>query len=235
MGYLSNLYLATMQDAYAFARKEIVATGGRTLDCGAGDGHELANLEAVGFNGEWEGVEWDADTVAKATSRGLKVAQGDLNERIPFDDDTFDCVYGLSVLEHILKPCSYILEAKRVLKPGGKLVLLTPNIATYFTALNILRGRMPSSGPHPDSNALAAMNEFGMSPYADAANEGDTPTHRHLVVFSYSALGNYLRIAGFRSVEGSAFGYYPFPRFMQPAMQKLDPWHCHQMVYTAIK
>jgi hypothetical protein len=120
------------------------------------------------------------------------------------------------------------------LQPGGKLVLLTPNIATYFTALNILRGRMPSSGPHPDSDALHAMNDFAVKPATGTA-EGDTPTHRHLVVFSYSALRNYLKMAGFSRVDGRGFGYYPFPRFAQPALQKLDPWHCHQMVFVATK
>jgi SAM-dependent methyltransferase len=235
MGYLTDLYRATMADAYGFARRIISATSGRVLDSGAGHGQDFQPLRELGFSGDLVGIEWSADEVDKARADGLAVVQGDLNKPLPFEAATFDCVYGLSVLEHILNPCAYIREAHRVLKPGGKLVLLTPNIATYFTALNILRGRMPSSGPHPDSNALVALNDYGLTAATERTSEGETPTHRHLIVFSYSALRNYLRMAGFSHVEGRGFGYYPFPRPLQSALQRLDPWHCHQMVFVATK
>ena len=44
--------------------------------------------------------------------------------------------------------------ASRILENGGKLILLTPNISTFFTIALLLVGKMPSSGPHPDSNEL---------------------------------------------------------------------------------
>lgn len=234
MGYLAKLYRATMGDAYGAAYAAIIPITGKALDCGAGNGWAIQRLIDSGAVAQFYGVEWDQDSVEAAQGKGFDVRQGDLNKRLPFEDDQFDCVFGLSVLEHILQPCNFIREAHRVLAPGGQLVLLTPNIATYFTALSILRGRMPSSGPHPDSNVLHALNEFAVKP-AKGNVEGDTPTHRHLIVFSYSALRDYLQLAGFSRVEGQAFGHYPFPRFMQPALQKLDPWHCHQMVFVATK
>ena len=66
---------------------------------------------------------------------------------LPFDDKSFDYVYGLSVLEHLLNPCQFLRETHRVLNEGGTLVILTPNISTFFTAALILMGKMPSSGP----------------------------------------------------------------------------------------
>lgn len=82
--------------------------------------------------------------------------RADLNKKLPYDDQTFECVFALSVLEHLLMPCRFMSEIARVLKPGGKVVILTPNISTYFTAALLLLGRMPSSGPHPDSEAFNA-------------------------------------------------------------------------------
>lgn len=73
------------------------------------------------------------------------------------------------------------------------------------------------------------------NPALQTDTEGDTPMHRHLVVFSYRVLGKYLRMAGFTDVAGRGFGLYPFPRFSQGLLERLDPYHCHQMVFTARK
>ncbi|MDR7103003.1 class I SAM-dependent methyltransferase [Croceicoccus sp. BE223] len=236
--YLTNLYSNTMQRAYGLARREIAEAhrpGSKILDCGAARGEQFGYLQQHKpiTKDEYFGVEWEPGLAAEARSKGLNVIQGDLNRRLPFDDETFDCVYGLSVLEHLLMPCSWLSECKRVLKPGGRLVLLTPNIATYFTAFNILAGKMPSSGPHPDSNALNATQTYNLHNLEELA-EGDTPAHRHLVVFSYKALRNFIRILGL-DAKMTAFGYYPFPKAMQPMMERLDPYHCHQMVVVATK
>jgi hypothetical protein len=141
------------------------------------------------------------------------------------------------VLEHLLYPCSYIKECHRVLKDDGALIILTPNISTFFTAALILFGKMPSSGPHPDSEQLLKREELfkvsSDSLQSDA--ESDTPSHRHLIVFSYRVLRSYLELAGFRNIKGYGFGLYPFPNFSQPILEKIDPYHCHQMVFVAKK
>jgi len=36
-------------------------------------------------------------------------------------------------------------------------------------------------------------------------------------------------------VQGYGFGLYPFPGFMQPMLERIDPYHCHQMVFIARK
>ena len=144
---------------------------------------------------------------------------------------------GLSVLEHLLKPCAFLRQCHRVLEPGGTLIILTPNISTYFTAALILAGRMPSSGPTPDSAQLVKSEELfrvsGLEFTQD--DDTDTPQHRHLVIFSFLVLRRYLRMLGFRSVRGYGFGLYPFWNGIQPVLEKLDPYHCHQMVFLAIK
>ena len=238
--YFQNLYQRTMREAYALAHREAMIAlqdGGELLDCGAGSGHQYRDTFCpAGVKADrYKGVEWHRETVAQA--QGLDVRHGDLNEPLAFATDTFRCVIGLSVLEHLLKPCAFLRECHRVLQPGGTLIILTPNISTYFTAALILAGRMPSSGPDPDSVQLLEREElFRVSNLQfSRKDDSDTPQHRHLVVFSFLVLRRYLRMLGFRSVRGHGFGLYPFPNLMQPLLEKLDPYHCHQMVFLAIK
>ncbi len=240
--YFKGLYQRTMTEAYALAHKEIIQSlreGGSCLDCGASTGGDFRILEEkMGLRAkQYTGIEWNAEQVNTAQEKGLNILKGDLNETMPFDASSFDTVFGLSVVEHLLNPCKYIKECHRTLKKGGTLILLTPNISTYFTAALILMGKMPSSGPHPDSEALLKSEElFKVSTdqlHSDA--ESDTPVHRHLVVFSYKVLRSYLKLAGFTDIRGFGFGLYPFPNITQPLLEKIDPYHCHQMVFVAKK
>jgi len=240
--YFKKLYDRTMQEAYARAHREIIAAmkdGGTCLDCGAHTG-QLFNMlqQELGLEtARYNGIEWHGDLVEAARAKGLDVTRNDLNKALPFESERYRCIIGLSVLEHLLNPCAYLKECYRCLEKGGTLVILTPNISTYFTAALILAGKMPSSGPHPDSDALLGHEELfkvsSDSLQTDA--EADTPVHRHLVVFSFRVLRSYLQMLGFDQVQGYGYGLYPFPNFLQRPLERLDPFHCHQMVFVARK
>lgn len=230
-----------MTEAYRIAYQEIVKSlehGGKCLDCGCSNGHHydrLNQLLALSKN-DYHGIEWDTDSVKIAVNKGLNVVRGDLNKKLPFEDETFQCVYGLSLLEHLLNGCHWIKESKRVLRENGSLIILTPNISTLFTIALLVIGKMPSSGPHPDSGLLLKHETpMQVSNISDPDVESATSVHRHLVVFSYRVLRNYLNLLAFSSVRGYGFGLYPFPNFMQPVLEKIDPYHCHQMVFVAKK
>jgi ubiquinone/menaquinone biosynthesis C-methylase UbiE len=240
--YFKKLYDRTIYMAYSLAHKEIVnimRNGGKCLDCGAYDGGRYETL-SKSFNldtNTYYGIEWNAIQVEIACSKNLNVIQGDLNKGIDFPDNTFRCIFALSLLEHLLNPCRFLKECYRTLEEGGILIILTPNISTYFTALLILLGKMPSTGPHPDSDLLLKQEELYKVSHESLqpATETDTPVHRHLVVFSFRVLQSYLKLLGFKRVKGYGFGLYPFPNFMQPLLEKIDPYHCHQMVFIAHK
>ncbi|MEM6583811.1 MAG: methyltransferase domain-containing protein [Pseudomonadota bacterium] len=231
-----------MSEAYGLAHNEIfhaLREGGACLDCGASSGYKYDMLQStIGLDrSRYTGIEWDADLVKTAREKQLNVSQGDLNKNIVCADETYKCIFGLSVLEHLLNPCHYLRECFRCLQQDGVLVILTPNISTYFTAALILAGKMPSSGPHPDSDALLQREELFKvsSDSLHADTESETPVHRHLVVFSFRVLKSYLSMLGFSEVRGYGFGLYPFPNFMQRPLEKIDPYHCHQMVFVARK
>ena len=230
-----------MHQAYKLADDQIVSAlrnGGTCLECGAhrGQKFDFVHRHAGLSSSEYFGIEWNPEAVAAARKKGLNVDEGDLNRKIDFPDDSFRCIFGLSVLEHLLNPCNFLREAYRCLEPNGTIVLLTPNISTYFAMVQLLLGKMPSSGPHPDSESLLKREEiFKVSKTDEPDIEGDFPIHRHLVVFSYRVLTTYLEMLGFRDIKGRGFGLYPFPNFSQRILERIDPYHCHQMVFTAKK
>ena len=100
--------------------------GNRLLDVGCGKGDLLARLIRRGWNGE--GLEVDAEAAQSARAQqGLEVHEGEMeNHRFP--DHSFDAITMNHVIEHVHDPISLIQECLRVLKPGGRMVLATPNI-----------------------------------------------------------------------------------------------------------
>lgn len=98
---------------------------GKLFDIGCGDGRFLHRMQSRGWS--VAGVDPDADAVETARSRyGLSAHQGELPE-LKLDRDTFDAVTMNHVLEHVSEPVGLLKETHRILKPGGRLVVVTPN------------------------------------------------------------------------------------------------------------
>ena len=239
--YFAALYARTMSEAYTYSYgliDQALTAGGDCLDCGAGSGHHANRIRPGDgpHSHRYFGMEWDYDSAHGAADRGLAIVQGDLNAALPFPDGQFHCVFALSVLEHLVMGCHFIQEAHRILRPGGRLIILTPNISAWFNIALLTFGKMPSSGPHPDSAILLGEETpVRFRAFADRYVEDQMPTDRHLVVFSYRVLRKYLELCGFQDIIGRGFGLYPFPAFLQPHLERIDPWHCHQMVFSATR
>jgi SAM-dependent methyltransferase len=98
---------------------------GRLLDVGCGSGTTLRIMQDLGWDAE--GIDFDPITVENARSKCLNVHLGTLLEQ-QYNDDSFDAVVMCHVIEHVHDPLGLVQECRRVLKPGGRLVILTPNI-----------------------------------------------------------------------------------------------------------
>ena len=100
----------------------------RVLDCGCGAGEYVRALLERGADA-W-GVEFDARKLAAAASSGgeelpARLSAGDL-EALAFPDASFDLALANEVLEHVPDDAAALAEIRRVLRPGGLLVALSP-------------------------------------------------------------------------------------------------------------
>jgi 2-polyprenyl-3-methyl-5-hydroxy-6-metoxy-1,4-benzoquinol methylase len=98
--------------------------GGRLLEVGCGNGRQLERLAQAGW--KVEGLDFDERAVQTARKLGLDVKTGDL-ESARYPDAHFDAVILSHVIEHVPDPVGLLAECRRVLRPGGQLVLATPN------------------------------------------------------------------------------------------------------------
>lgn len=122
--------------------------GARTLEIGAGLGDHL----------KWEGYdrqEYHLNELRPELCQGLRsafpgarVQAGDCQERLPYDDEYFDRVLAIHVLEHLPNLPAALKEIKRILKPGGVLSVVIPceGGLAYTLARNI------SARPHFEKN-----------------------------------------------------------------------------------
>ena len=75
---------------------------------------------------------------------GIEVVPGDILERLPFRDESFDVVNCDATIEHLHhSPKGLFAEAHRVLKPGGMVLVTTPNAANLLRRIRFLIGRSP--------------------------------------------------------------------------------------------
>ena len=98
--------------------------GGRLLEVGCGSGQMLRLMKDFGW--EVEGVDFDPAAVDNARGKGLSVRLGTLEDQV-YPDDHFDAVTMSHLVEHVPEPLQLFQESYRILKPGGRLVVVTPN------------------------------------------------------------------------------------------------------------
>ncbi|MCB0187509.1 MAG: class I SAM-dependent methyltransferase, partial [Caldilineaceae bacterium] len=99
-----------------------VGSGRLVLDLGGGAGnmaHHLAHYGCV------IGLDMNGRPLAVATQRGLQVTQSSA-DLLPFLDNTFDLIALLDTVDHIPDDIGVFEECRRVLKPGGKLMVTVP-------------------------------------------------------------------------------------------------------------
>ena len=121
-----------------------IGRGKRVLDLGCRSGaltrHFLDGNEVVG-------LDVDRAALAKAEKLGIEPVQANVEERLPFEEASFDAVVAGELLEHLQFPDGLVREIHRVLRPGGVVVGSVPNAYRLQGRLRFLRGRAPEDDP----------------------------------------------------------------------------------------
>ena len=102
--------------------------GAQLLEIGCGNGLTLEKMRERGW--QVEGVEFDPECAVRVEARGLKCHSRDLRE-LALPANSFDAIYMGHVIEHLHDPRSLLKECGRVLKSGGRLVMVTPNSRSW--------------------------------------------------------------------------------------------------------
>lgn len=120
-----------------------VAPGKKLLDLSCGCGGTSEMLATLGF----QVIATDYSAPPPLSTGIARVGGVDLNDFLPFRSATFDAVDLVEVIEHIENQPQLLREISRVLKPGGVLIVTTPNVLNLmsrvrFLFTGFLRGRV---------------------------------------------------------------------------------------------
>ena len=162
-----------------------VRRGDRALDLGSGAGAFTAILAEVGAEAIGAEVAEAAIHRARAEHPELDFRQIPIDEPLPFEDNSFDLVWSSEVIEHVADTARWLSEVRRVLVPGGRLLLTTPSHGRVLVAL---RGVEPFSEPLGDHLHLytrrslrQVLEEFGFGDISVRAVAGPPLLRRMLL------------------------------------------------------
>lgn len=175
----------------------------RTLDIGnLGDGPiNVPVRQIVERNGgEYWGLDCNAN-LAKSLGFERQFIGDAHNLRGVIEDGFFDCVYYGEVIEHSWRPVDIIQECSRILKPGGYLILDTPNVYGLNNLLRYVIKGKDTLGLE-DVNLSYQEAKDGFSSWRASGNVLSQPQHK--ILYSPAMLRQLLNMQGF-DVSRSAF------------------------------
>jgi len=188
---------------------DVVAGAGRPLravDVGCGEGTWTAlvadTATRAGIDIAIIGIDWSTTALAQARQHGLRVVRGSVEQPgLPVGSRSLDVVIVSEIIEHLVDPDTALAEARRVLVPGGSLLLSTPNLAAWYN-----RGLL-MFGVQPLFSEVSLQHIYGR------------PGHEvvgHLRLFTRRALAAMLAAHGFVDVTIAGAPYHDVPRPLRP-------------------
>ena len=180
------------------------------VDVGCGDGSALAVAARHNPGHRFAGIDWSGDALRRAHALDLTVLRAAVTAPgLPVADGAADVVIMSELIEHLVDPDGAIAEVRRVLRPGGSLLLSTPNLAAWYN-----RGLL-AAGIQPVFSEVSLRGVFGRPGRVVAG---------HLRLFTRRALTEFLTASGFRCVTVAGARYHDVPRPLGPLDRAFCRW-----------
>ncbi|GAQ64877.1 class I SAM-dependent methyltransferase [Streptomyces scabiei] len=178
-------------------------TGPRTvLDIGCGDGTAAATAAPLLTGHRVIGVDWSQDALRRARTRIPYAIRGELTDGgLPLRTESADAVLFSEVIEHLVDPDAALDEIRRVLRPGGHLMLSTPNLAAWYNRALLLAGVQP---------VFSEVSLRGIH------GRPGTEVVGHLRLYTARALREFVAASGFEVVRLRGAPFHGVPRPLRP-------------------
>lgn len=149
---------------------KLIGTGKEVLDLGCRDGTISKIIESQG--NKVEAVEISEYSINKAREKGLKVYDLNLNGYwADMIDKRYDIVFAGEILEHIFETYAFLKSVNKVLKPGGSLILSTPNLASLGRRILLLLGKNPATEVGKEKGQAGHVRYFVFSSLRDVLRD----------------------------------------------------------------
>jgi 2-polyprenyl-3-methyl-5-hydroxy-6-metoxy-1,4-benzoquinol methylase len=143
-------------------------SGARVLDapCGGSPALTLALIER-GFGAVGADVDQEAET-----QLGKAFQRVNLDEPLPWQDQAFDAVFSTEGIEHLENHFSFLREVCRILKPGGLLILTTPNITALRSRVRFFGSGFFGRDSRPlDEASRHPLHHIGLATFPELRYE----------------------------------------------------------------
>jgi SAM-dependent methyltransferase len=200
------------------------------LDVGCDDGAWTEELRQRLGNptDRVHGLEIVPERAELARERGFDVRSGDLDEPWPFPDASVDVVHANQVIEHVRRLDHFVQEIGRVLRPGGRAIVCTENLASWHNVAALTLGYQPFSSTNV-SRLRPIGNRFAL--HLEESPAGESWQHVH--VLTLTALRDLFAAHGLPVEAAWGTGYHPLPGRAAEAAARLDPRHAHFICVVA--
>ena len=193
------------------------------LDCGCNDGQLTLEVAQKISTGNIFGIDCLTENIIASGKRGIKSFQHDLNNKLPFADESFDVIHAGDIIEHLFDTDTFIKEIYRITKAGGYVVISTNNLASLHNIIYLLFGRQPAPAAVSDKVVVGGWRKTSAILLPGAG---------HQRLFTLGALTGLCEYHGFHVEKTRGSGFYPFPVVLARILAVISKNHSS---YIAIK
>lgn len=184
--YLQKMKIEDHKNDRVEKVKSYLPKEGKLLEIGVWEGLTTKEYKEV-FGGQIYGIDMNLEIMNSAMPYLDEAKACDLNsDEIPWPENTFDVVICTEIIEHVFDTDRLLIEINRVLKPGGKLIISTPNLSSILNKIFIVMGMQP----------LATEVSCRKSNYGNPFRKSLSPSG-HIRDFTFAAFKEIVTTNGF--------------------------------------